>query len=219
MLPVNKLLHLYRLNSHLSSTAAVASDKSFRRQMRIINVSRAVGMTLLEMLVAMSMLVLFTGVVVLVMEFTNRFFVDAEGEKRTDVSGNYVWGKGVLVEHAEIQIVMDRLVEVLSQSGVSSQIKTFSSTYTKPPPLTCVGPVELLDNNLKPYFAANIAAAWNLPIPDIRLPRGYSLCLWATIPPETLSSPGIYVLQALPDKVSASKLPTRRIFCRPRHLC
>lgn len=176
-------------------------------------------MSLLEMLVALSMLVVFTGVVVMVMEFTNRFFVDLEGEKREDTSGNPVWGKGVLVEHAEIQIVMDRLVEVLSQSGVSSQVQTFSSSYLSPTPPTCVGSVEFDDGDLKPYFAADIADAWNLPIPAIRLPRGYSLCLWSTNPPESASMPGVYVLQALPDKVSASKLPTRRIFCRPRHLC
>lgn len=174
-------------------------------------------MSLLEMLIALSMLVVFTGVVVMVMEFTNRFFVDLEGEKREDTSGKPVWGKGVLVEHAEIQIVMDRLVAVLSQSGVSPQVQTFSGSSTKLP--ICVGSVEFDDGDLKPYFAADIAAAWNLPIPAIRLPRGYSLCLWSTNPLETASQPGVYVLQALPDKVSASKLPTRRIFCRPRHLC
>ena len=165
------------------------------------------------------MLVVFTGVVVLVVEFTNRFFVDAEGGEREDASGNPVWGKGVVVEHAEIQIVMDRLVEVLSQAGLSPQVKRFSSAYSSTTPSTCVGPVEFGDVALKPYFAADIAAAWDLPIPAIRLPRGYSLCLWSTNPPETASSPGIYVLQAIPDKLSASKLPTRRIFCRPRHLC
>ena len=183
--------------------------------------SGAAGMTLPEMLVAMSMLVIFTGVVVMVMEFTNRFFVDVEGEKvQIEGTPDFVWGKGVLIEHAEIQIVMDSLVEVLSQSGISlSQIKTFSSVDSTAISSACVGPVEILDDDLRPYFAADIAAAWNLPISAVRLPRGYSLCLWSTNPPETSSSPGIYVLQALPDNLSASKLPTRRIFCRPRHLC
>ena len=211
-------MNLPRFESSRNPAVAELS-KSFLPKKLILRPSREFGMTLLEMLVSMSMLVLFTGVVAVVTEFTNRFFVEAEGDKRTDVSGNFVRGKGVLVEHAEIQIVMDRLVEILSQSGVSSQVKDFSSAHAKPLPSTCVGPVELTDSGLKPYFAADIAAAWNLPIPDIRLPRGYSLCLWSTIPAETLSSPGIYVLQALPDQVSASKLPTRRIFCRPRHLC
>jgi len=155
-------------------------------------------MTLLEMLLAMSMLVVFMGVVVMVMEFTNQFFVDAERG-----------GKGALIEHAEIQIDMDRLVEVLSQSGIThAQIRNFSSSHSLPLPSTCVASGE------------DIPTKWGLPIPSTSLtPDGYSLCLWSTDPPETVSSPGIYVLQALPDSLSASKLPTRRIFCRPRHLC
>ena len=200
---------------------AIASTDPSCELCRPPTVPRSGGMTLLETVVAMTMLVAFTGVVVLVMEFTNRFFVDVEGGERVDISGNPVWGKGVVVEHAEIQIIMDRLVEILSQSGMSTQVKAVSSAYSSPiPPMppTCVGSVES-DKSLKAYFAADIAAAWNLPIPALRLPRGYSLCLWSTDPPETASSPGIYVLQALPDKVSASQLPTRRIFCRPRHLC
>jgi len=161
--------------------------------------SRAAGMTLPEMLVAMSMLVIFTGVVVMVMEFTNRFFVDAGSV-----------GKGLLIEHAEIQVDMDRLVEILAQPGVThAQIQNISSPYSTILPSTCVVP------------GGDIALAWNnLPIPSFSLtPNGYSLCLWSTNPPETSSSPGIYVLQALPDKLSQAKLPTRRIFCRPRHLC
>ena len=156
------------------------------------------GMTLLEMLLAMSMLVVFTGVVVMVMEFTNRFFLEAEGN-----------GKGVLIEHAEIQMTMDRLVEVLSQPGVThTQVKNFSSSYSANLPSTCV------------VSGGDIALAWNLPIPSTSLtPDGYSLCLWSTKPLEDSSNPGIYVLQALPDSLSPSKLPTRRIFCRPRHLC
>ena len=42
------------------------------------------GMTLLEMIVAMAMLVVFTGVVVLVMQFTLRFFSDAESGDRNE---------------------------------------------------------------------------------------------------------------------------------------
>ena len=42
------------------------------------NKSQQLGMTLLELLVATTMLVLFTGVVALVMQFTLRFFSVAE---------------------------------------------------------------------------------------------------------------------------------------------
>ena len=160
---------------------------------------RVAGMTLLEVLVAMSMLVVFTAVVVMVTEFTNQFFVDAEGGF-----------KGGLVEQVEIQIDMDRLVGVLSQSGgVSySHARQISNTYSSTPSSTCVGP------------GGDIAEVWNLPIPSTSLTSaGYSLCLWSTLPAETRSSPGIYVLQALPETVSATRFPVRRIFCRPRYLC
>jgi len=172
--------------------------KSLCVQSGIHGAAQEGGMTLLEMLLAMSMLVVFTGVVVMVMEFTNRFFLEAEGN-----------GKGVLIEHAEIQMDMDRLVEVLSQPGVThTQIKNFSSPYSDNLPSTCV------------VSGDDIAFTWNLPIPSTSLtPDGYSLCLWSTDPPEDASNPGIYVLQALPDSLTHSKLPTRRIFCRPRHLC
>ena len=36
---------------------------------------------------------------------------------------------------------------------------------------------------------------------------------------ENGTPPGIYVLQALPDRLDASTLPARRLFCRPRPFC
>ena len=33
------------------------------------------------------------------------------------------------------------------------------------------------------------------------------------------AKPGIYLLQALPERLSATSLPTRRLFCRPRPFC
>ena len=156
------------------------------------------GMTLLEVLIAFSMFVVFGGVVAMVMEFTNRFFDDAGAG-----------GKGVLIEHVEIQATMDSLVEVLSQPGISlEQVRRISSQYVEPIPLPpCVAPLE------------NVAKEWELPMPETTLADKYSLCLWSTEPLETSISPGVYVLQALPNKVKASKLPTRRLFCRPRPFC
>lgn len=36
---------------------------------------------------------------------------------------------------------------------------------------------------------------------------------------EAGAKPGIYLLQALPERLNASTLPTRRLFCRPRPFC
>jgi prepilin-type N-terminal cleavage/methylation domain-containing protein len=178
------------------------------------------GMTLLEMLVAMSMLVVFTGVVALVMEFTFRFLGAAEsGETNEfDVSN------GVLIDHQEIQLEMDRLVELLSQPGISrdrldgalegtTQI-AFDPDVVEPE-VACVpgDPVQ----------------KWNLPMPAVVIPPGYRFCLWKTTERESPmgdllagapgAKPGIYLLQALPERLSATTLPTRRLFCRPRPFC
>ena len=194
---MNKLM-LWRNFNSCSLKSSTRLFKSFGPRSGINGAAQEGGMTLLEMVLAMSMLVVFTGVMVMVMQFINRFFVDAQSD-----------GKGVLIEHAEIQIDMDRLVEVLSQPGIAyTHVKTFSSLHQDNLPPTCV------------VSGGDIALAWNLPMPSTSLtPDRYSLCLWSTFPLETVSTPGIYVLHALPDKISASKLPIRRIFCRPRHLC
>ena len=78
-------------------------------------------------------------------------------------------------------------------------------------------------------IAADPAIQWGTPIPSIVLPPGYRLCLWKTSVAESSmekliaeaegAKPGIYLLQALPEELSASTLPTRRLFCRPRLFC
>ena len=177
------------------------------------------GMTLLEVLLALLMLVVFTGVVAVVMEFTLRFLGTAEsGEKNQfDVSN------GVLIDHQEIQIAMDQLVEVLSQPGISKDrlvgglegIPQIAFAPGVNPELACV--------------AGSPVQQWDLPMPAIVLPAGYRLCLWMTTEREsdlpsllagtTGAKPGIYLLQALPVRLSATSLPTRRLFCRPRPFC
>ena len=67
------------------------------------------GMTLLESLVAIIMLVVFTSVVALVMQFTLRFFSAAESGDRNE----FEVSNGVLIDHQQIQMAMDDLVEVL----------------------------------------------------------------------------------------------------------
>ena len=71
---------------------------------------------------------------------------------------------------------------------------------------------------------------WNLPlavgsIPP--LPPGYRLCVWTTSIQEAsaqallagASAPGVYVMQALPEKLTTSHLPIRLVFCRPKPFC
>ena len=75
---MNKLELLRHLKSY-RWTSLMRLSKPLCPQSVIHSAAQGGGMTLLEMLLAMSMLVVFTGVVVMVMEFTNRFFLEAEG--------------------------------------------------------------------------------------------------------------------------------------------
>ena len=162
--------------------------------------STQLGMTFLELLIATLMLATFTGVVVMVTEFTLRFLGDAE--KAT--------GNGVLIDHAEAQLSMDQLVKVLSQPGVSKDkiVGNMVANCTKDP-------------------AVEWVSVDALPIPKIYPPLGYQFCLGTTSVIEDDwnillddGKPGIYILQALPEgSVDPSRLPVRHLFCRPRPFC
>ena len=180
------------------------------RQARRSEKTEEWGMSLLECLVAMTMLVVFTSVVALVMQFTLRFFSQAEAGELNE----FEVSNGVLIDHQQIQMVMDDLVEVLSQPGISMDGISFDPQSVNPadacPP-------------------ARPVTQWGLPMPEVSLPPGYRLCLWRTTAGESSMSdliadvdgakPGIYLLQALPEQLSSSSLPTRRLFCRPRPFC
>ena len=164
------------------------------------------GMTLLESLMALTMLVVFTGVVASVMQFTLRFFTLSESGEQNE----FEVSNGVLIDHQQIQIVMDELVETLSQPGVS--VNNIAFPQSVQPNLACP--------------AARPVTQWGLPMREVSLPPGYRLCLWKTTAVESSMSallaganPGIYLLQALPERLSSTSLPTRRLFCRPRPFC
>ena len=168
------------------------------------------GMTLVESLVAITMLVVFTGVVASVMQFTVRFFSAAESSEPNEFGVS----DGVVIDHQQLQMAMDELVEVLSQPGISMENIAFNSLVVQPD-LACP--------------AARPVTQWGLPMKEVSLPPGYRLCLWKTTATESSMSalladvdgakPGIYFLQALPERLSSTSLPTRRLFCRPRPFC
>ena len=209
------------------------------------------GMTLLEALVAMIMLVVFTGVVTLVLQFTLRFFAVAEsGEENKDGVSN-----GVLIDHQQIQMAMDDLVEVLSQPGITLD-RLKGQERCDPTFSSCVACTDDFDQSCHPQIAFDLktdpqvacpaarpVSKWGLPIPEVSLPPGYRLCLWKTavkvvekttgdeetkglesslanlLKDPDVAQPGLYLLQALPEQLSSTSLPTRRLFCRPRPFC
>ena len=182
----------------------------------------------------------------MVMQFTVDFFEKSKiGEKNELDTFN-----GVLIDHQQLHIAMDSLVEVLSQPGISRD-RLFGLIAHKRLPLDspqsdgvqCTDDVNekcypgrkiaFDPDSIEPNKAcvSNPVADWGLrpdPLPpkaEVSLPPGYRLCLWSTSEKETrpdangTSEPGIYLLQALPEQITPSSLPTRRLFCRPRPFC
>lgn len=184
---------------------------------------QSTGMTLVETVLAMSMLVVFTGVVAMVMQVTQRFLSSAGSEGSTP----NIRPNGVAIDHAEIHAVMDRVVEVLAQPGVTQDLLEgqvpgkAKIAFDRGTPLVqaCVAGVPDAASGRNRF---DLGSRWHLPFAfEVKFPPGYRLCLWRTSVAErsASSTPGIYLLQALPDRVSASTLPTRRLFCRPRPNC
>lgn len=187
---------------------------------------QSAGMSLLELLLAVSMLSVFTGVVAAVMEVTLQFVgevecpVDVDGVRRCNETTTDIVANGVLIDRHNIETLFDEIEHVLVQPGVSlAQINKLSAALNKKPRDVCFPNVQIW----RDIFSG-------LNFPDSNLPRGYHVCLWRTSLPESeiqslldpsnkSATPGIYVLQALPTQLNPSNLPVRRLICRPRPFC
>lgn len=189
--------------------------------------SSALGMTVLELLLAVTMLMVFTGVVAAVMEVTLRFMgeaecpVDVSGVRRCNDENTKDVANGVLIDRQHIEFLFDQLEPVLVQPGIHhSRIKAISGALGDPPSQPACTPEATTS-----FWAATVPE-----LPVLTFPRGYHICLWRTglleasmddllNPGNSSATPGLYVLQALPTELNASTLPVRRLFCRPRPFC
>ena len=72
-------------------------------------ISDELGMTLLESLVAIAMLVTFTSVVTLVMQFTLRFFSTTESGSQNEFGVS----NGLLIDHQQIQFLTQNFLNGL----------------------------------------------------------------------------------------------------------
>ena len=162
---------------------------------------RQQGMTLVEMILAMLMLVAFGAVLVAATSFISRFMAQAQASFNTDKP------TGALVDQHQLQMAMDQIAETLAQSGFS---KDDLMAIMGDPQQAC---------------AYDPWQAWGLPGRPMPRRADYRFCLRSTSLSEPqldsmpTEKPGIYVIQALPDQLSASALPARRIFCRPKPFC
>lgn len=190
----------------------------------------ASGMSVLELLLAVTMMMVFTGVVAAVMEVSLRFMGEAEcpvdlngvprcNDESTDTDDV---ANGVVIDRQRIEALFDQMEPVLVQPGIHrSRIRSISGALGDVPSDVCTG------NGSTTVWTSNDKVP---ELPVLNFPRGYHLCLWRTGLPEasmeqlldttnSSATPGLYVLQALPTQLNAATLPARRLICRPRPFC
>ena len=188
------------------------------------------GMSVLELLLAVTMMMVFTGVVAAVMEVSLRFMgeaecpVDVNGVSRCNDESTETEdvANGVVIDRLRIEALFDQMEPVLVQPGIHrSRIDSISGTLGDAPSDVCTS-----DGSTSVWTSID-----KLPeLPVLNFPRGYHLCLWKTATQEasmeqlldtanSSATPGLYVLQALPTQLNAATLPVRRLICRPQPFC
>ena len=163
------------------------------------------GMTLPELILAISMLTAFTGIAVMVTSYIARFFqpLNVEIQEENVSSNNQL--SDILNDHLQINQSFDAIVGFLEEPGIS---KDFIAT------LKCTG---------LPYLE------WKIPSIDRNaIPKSYKICIKSTTLTEsnypeiarTEGKPGIYILYSQPiNGISVNASTVRRIFCRPKPFC
>ena len=163
------------------------------------------GMTLPELVLAILMLTAFTGVTVMVTQFTARFFQPLNEEAKEEYISSNKELSDMLNYHSQINSTFDSIIEILSEPGVD---KNFIL-------------------NLKCTSLPSLE--WGIPSIDTEaVPKSYKICIKPTTLSESNYSqlasaegkPGIYILYSKPENgVSVNATPLRRIFCRPKPFC
>ena len=163
------------------------------------------GMSLVEMIFAMMMLVAFGAVLVAATQFIARFMNQAQASFNKDEP------TGTLIDQHQLQLAMDRMADVLSQPGFSKD------------------ELQAIVGNPQKACASDPWQEWGMPGKRMPARADYRFCLRSTSLTEpaltsilsagVAEKPGIYVIQALPSEVTASSLPARRLFCRPKPFC
>ena len=141
------------------------------------------GMSVLELLIAITILMVFTGVVVAVMEVTLRFAGEAEcstgaaGARICNDSNTKDVADGVLIDRVRIESLFDQMEKVLIQPGVDiTQLSKISTQLIPDSSLAKCIPAP------PPTDPGNYL--WTSDIPElpalVDFPLGYRLWLWST---------------------------------------
>ncbi len=163
------------------------------------------GMTLPELVLAIFMLIAFSGFTVMIIRYTSRFFQPLNEEAKEEYISSEKELQDMLNDHTQINNTFDSIIEILSEPGIK---KDFVSN------LGCTSLPSL---------------EWNIPSIDTKaIPESYKICIKPSSLTESSYSdllsgkgkPGIYILYSKPDNgVSVNAIPIRRIFCRPKPFC
>ena len=163
------------------------------------------GMTFPELVLAILMLTAFTGVTVMVTEYTSRFFQPLNEEAKEEYISTEKELSDVLNDNLKINNAFDSVIEILSEPGIDKNFILSLECTTLP------------------------SLDWNIPSIDTKaIPKSYKICIKPTSLSESdytqLSNgqgkPGIYILYSKPvNGVSVNAIPVRRIFCRPKPFC
>ena len=172
--------------------------------MKYTNTNNA-GMTIPELVLALFMLTTFTGITVMVTQFTSKFFQPLNEEAKQEYITTNKKLKDMLNDHYQINYAFDSIIEILSEPGIDKNY-ILNLQCTSLPSLE-----------------------WGIPSIDSEaIPKSYKICIKPTALSESNYSqllyddgkPGIYILYSKPENgVSVNATPVRRIFCRPKPFC
>ena len=163
------------------------------------------GMSLPELVLAVLMLIAFSGFTVMIVRYTSKFFQPLNREaKEENISSNKEL-QDMLNDHTQINNAFDSIIEIFSEPGIKK------------------------DFFLNLECTSSPSQEWNIPSIDTKaIPRSYKICLKSTSLSESSYSdlandtgkPGIYILYSKPENgISVNATPVRRIFCRPKPFC
>ena len=163
------------------------------------------GMTLPELVLAILMLIAFTGFSVMIVQYTSRFFQPLNEEAKEEYISSNKDLQDMLNDHTQINNAFDSIIEFFSEQGINKDFIL----------------------NLKCTSLPSLE--WNIPSIDTKaIPKSYKICIKPTSLTESSYSklsngegkPGIYILYSKPENgVSVNATPIRRIFCRPKLFC
>ena len=163
------------------------------------------GMSLPELVLAIFMLISFTGFTVTIVRYTSRFFQPLNEEAKEEYISSNKEFSDVLNHHSQINNAFDSIIEILSEPGIDKNFILNLECSSLP------------------------SLEWSIPSIDTNaIPKSYKICVKATSLTESNYSelanadgkPGIYILYAKPENgVTINATPARRIFCRPKPFC